>query len=285
MYYIYQISVTYHKERDFFNLPETTKMKICEDHRFMGNYLFKEGLIPKACQQYKLALSYYEYCFPEQEEEQTHLDSVRYACLCNISLCYLKMTYYRNALESATIAINSGTIKDTKAYYRRAQAYRYLDEYSAAESDLQFILTQQPNDPTIRRELRALQIQASNASREEELIAKKALGTISPSHSIPALPSNTHEPTHSQITSHSNIYRNDSHTHFSHSTPVSVSETSTLSQSSDTHSLISNNQDYSPLLARTECVTSKASDLQHLILSSPITNMYLPLEPIITTEK
>ena len=37
-----------------FSLPESEKMKLCENHRVLGNYLYKEGLIPKACENYHL---------------------------------------------------------------------------------------------------------------------------------------------------------------------------------------------------------------------------------------
>lgn len=39
-----------------FELPEPEKMRRCESHRLLGNYLFNEGrhMAPKAAEQYKL---------------------------------------------------------------------------------------------------------------------------------------------------------------------------------------------------------------------------------------
>ena len=76
------------------------------------------------------ALSYYEYCFPETEEEQNHINRVKYACQCNVSFCFYRMGYYREAINAATLAINDREVEaGAKAYFRRAQAHQKLDEY------------------------------------------------------------------------------------------------------------------------------------------------------------
>ena len=36
-----------------FELPEKEKMAFCERHRLLGNYLYGEGVLPKAAEQYK----------------------------------------------------------------------------------------------------------------------------------------------------------------------------------------------------------------------------------------
>ena len=103
-------------------------MNHCEKHRLKGNYLFLESLFPKAAEQYQLALSYYEYCFPDNDEAQLQLDNLRHACLCNISLCYYRMGQWRMAMSSATQVIEEDE-NNAKALFRRSQAYRALDEY------------------------------------------------------------------------------------------------------------------------------------------------------------
>jgi len=75
------------EERKLFKLPEAEKMAFCEHHRLLGNALYREGHLHKAAEKYQLALSYYQYCFPEEEALQAQLDAVRLACLCNASLC------------------------------------------------------------------------------------------------------------------------------------------------------------------------------------------------------
>jgi hypothetical protein len=52
--------------------------------------------------QTKQALSFYEYCFPDSDAAQEGLDQVRFASLCNLSLCYLRMGLLRDAEAIAT---------------------------------------------------------------------------------------------------------------------------------------------------------------------------------------
>jgi hypothetical protein len=42
-----------HQERKMFELPEEEKMVFCERHRLLGNFLYAEGVLPKAAEQYK----------------------------------------------------------------------------------------------------------------------------------------------------------------------------------------------------------------------------------------
>jgi tetratricopeptide (TPR) repeat protein len=123
------------KERGFFDRPESEKFSACEDNRLMGNYLFKEGVFAKAAEHYQIAIAYYEYCFPDNPSEQANLDELRRACLCNISLCYVRLGYYRQAVESATIVLKETAGRHVKALFRRAQAFRALDEYRYDEYD------------------------------------------------------------------------------------------------------------------------------------------------------
>jgi hypothetical protein len=115
-------------ERKIFELPEPEKLTICAHHREMGNFLFDEGLFPKAAEQYQIALSYYEYCFPENPKDTAALDDMRHACLCNISMCYYRLGHLRKAIESASHVLAEDS-RSVKALCRRAQAYLALDEY------------------------------------------------------------------------------------------------------------------------------------------------------------
>jgi tetratricopeptide (TPR) repeat protein len=164
------------EERALFHKPEREKLEFCENHRSLGNYLFEEGMFNNAAEQYKIALSYYEYCFPDEEEDQAHLDQVRYACLCNISLCYYKLNLYREAVEAANNAISENSTV-SKAFYRRAQAYRALDEYENARADLARALEISPNDPYISRELRILNMKRTCSTRSTQIMASNMLNT------------------------------------------------------------------------------------------------------------
>ena len=64
---------------------------------------------------------------------QAALDGVRHACLCNLSLCYSLLGRYRSAVEAAGRVLSDVQALQpdmrAKALFRRAKAYRHLDEY------------------------------------------------------------------------------------------------------------------------------------------------------------
>ena len=144
-------------ERAFFQLPESTKFAQCERYRVVGNGLYKEGLIPKAAHNYKLALAYYEYCFPTHEKDQLQLDNLRYAVLCNLALCYLRLGELRLAKETTQRVLNRKPTY-SKALLWRARASRLLDEYPAAQNDLTLAL-ETCEQPDIRQAI----VQEQNA--------------------------------------------------------------------------------------------------------------------------
>ena len=78
----------------------------------------------------------YEYCFPDNDSEQQILDELKQTCICNMSLCYIKMGsgFYRQAIDYALRVLSDRpSIKlKNKANFRLAQAYRLLDEYDEA---------------------------------------------------------------------------------------------------------------------------------------------------------
>ena len=78
----------HNKEKKIFEMKEHEKKAFCEKHRAKGNYLFQEGLYPKAAEQYQLALSYYQYCFPGTLLCKSLLFRCLLSCLATILLLY-----------------------------------------------------------------------------------------------------------------------------------------------------------------------------------------------------
>lgn len=187
------------EERKIFELPEDEKLALCERHRALGNHLYLEGLLPKAAEQYQTAMSYYEYCFPDDVDMQVHLEELRHACLCNISLCYLRMGNLREAVESATHVIEENP-KAAKAYYRRARAYRMLDEYENAEQDLRKAAALTPLDKAIEKEMNALQSQRAHAYQNSKVMASMMLGTTKPQRQQQNQQQHQHENQHENQT-------------------------------------------------------------------------------------
>lgn len=173
------------EERQMFELPEKEKMGFCERHRSMGNFLYAEGVLPKAAEQYRTALSYYDYCFPEETEEQIRLEEVRHAAQTNISLCYRQMGYGKEAIEMASQAIRDSKDRRNhfsskaigKAYFRRAQAYLQQHEYDLAMDDLKEAETLLPESERgrITQEMLVVQAQKKAYLENSKVMAKKIM--------------------------------------------------------------------------------------------------------------
>jgi tetratricopeptide (TPR) repeat protein len=129
------------KERAFFESSEEFKFQACERNRLMGNYHYSEGNLYKAAEFYQLTIVYYEYCFPEDVVRQEELTRLKHTCLCNISLCYNRLSLFRKAIEAVTQVVDETNGTHVKALYRRAQSYRQLDEYEFFLFILAFIST------------------------------------------------------------------------------------------------------------------------------------------------
>lgn len=168
----------HHEERAFFDLPEDVKAAKCFAERDVANYLVSEGNFSKAVDRYQTAISYAEYCFPTDDKDEEALDSCRRRCWSNLALCQIQLGLHRNAIESASrllaelpplpqpvptttssLPIDSSMITiAAEAFYRRAVAHRYLDEYDEAMNDLTKAMELTPSDPEILEEISVIKV-------------------------------------------------------------------------------------------------------------------------------
>lgn len=172
-------------ERELFEKSEKEKMQLCERHHMLGNYLFNEGLLPKAAENYHIALSYYEYCFPEASDDQNKLDMIKVICLCNLALCEITLGSPRQALASINQAIhlieadaaaqatNYSVECKAKAYYRRYTAHKSLHDYEQAQDDLQHAISLLPGNATLIAEYAELKgLEDAYNAKQKELAVK-----------------------------------------------------------------------------------------------------------------
>jgi len=73
-------------------------------------------------------VSYYEYCFPDDENMQKRLDEVKQMCLLNSALCNLRLKRFRNAVNCCDQVLHEDA-QNVKALFRRATAHRNLGEF------------------------------------------------------------------------------------------------------------------------------------------------------------
>mmetsp|Transcript_30550 Transcript_30550/g.43821 ORF Transcript_30550/g.43821 Transcript_30550/m.43821 type:complete len:329 (-) Transcript_30550:149-1135(-) len=190
------------EERAFYELSENDKFLRCEQYRKIGNYLFSEGQYETAAEHYRVAIAYYEYCFPEESNDeevsrtsssepikrvtQKDLDHLRHACLCNSSLCLIRLKRYRLAVEAASKVINEqSSLLMVKALYRRAKAYTLLDEYDSSLMDLQSALKILPSDVLILKEISHVKQRMERYHSKAKIMSCTMLNTCSTTMPIP----------------------------------------------------------------------------------------------------
>jgi tetratricopeptide (TPR) repeat protein len=155
-------------ERRIMDLTEDGKVAACVEFKLRGNALFSEGQYARAALQYRQALIYYDYSFPEGEQ-QVFLDDLRRVCLLNSAACFIKTRELQEALECCEQVLQEAP-QHAKALYRRAQIYRLRDEFERAHSDITAALQLAPGDAQLRRELLLLRTRESAyKARSKEL--------------------------------------------------------------------------------------------------------------------
>jgi tetratricopeptide (TPR) repeat protein len=164
-------------ERRIMDLTEDGKVAACVEFKLRGNALFSEGQYARAALQYRQALIYYDYSFPEGEQ-QVFLDDLRRVCLVNSAACFIKTRELQEALECCNQVLQEAP-QHAKALYRRAQIYRLRDEFEKAHSDVSAALQLAPGDAQLRRELLLLRTRESAYKARSKVLGKQIFAAAS----------------------------------------------------------------------------------------------------------
>jgi tetratricopeptide (TPR) repeat protein len=155
-----------------------------KDH---GNAEYEKGNYVKAYKWYDKSLIYYEYCFMSSGEEKKEVEEERLLCLLNIAACYLALKRYQDCVETCNEAMEVSTSynqRKVKALFRRAQAYRYLNNFQKAKDDLDnakeiSLLSKHEvatHSMALDNELKALTETIQNYESNSKAFAKRMMG-------------------------------------------------------------------------------------------------------------
>ncbi|CAH0478518.1 unnamed protein product [Peronospora belbahrii] len=122
-------------EQKLMEMTTEEKVAICDELRVFGNLFFKHGQYQRAAFHYHKALVYFEYVFPDTDEEEAQVDALKLKVLLNFTACRLKTMHLDDAVHHANQALELDQ-DNVKALYRRAQAYRLKDEFQLAQEDI-----------------------------------------------------------------------------------------------------------------------------------------------------
>lgn len=148
------------QERMLFERPTAEKLQMARRFREEGNEKFREEQWSSAASLYQRALIYYEYTFPDTEEERNEFDRDKLAALVNMATVCLKLQKGREALSQCYQALRIEP-ENPKAALRQAQAHAMLDDYARAETGLRLAL-----ETAKKRGLTSLEAAITLAARE-----------------------------------------------------------------------------------------------------------------------
>lgn len=148
-------------------------LSVAEDVKNIGNNLFKNQDWKAAVNKYSKALRYLEVSGEILEEAaQQKLEPTALSCFLNTAACNLKMQLWQDALDSCNEALELNQT-NTKALFRRAQAWQGLKEYSKALVDLKKAQGIAPEDKAIGNEMKRVHLKIQEEKEKEKKIYAK----------------------------------------------------------------------------------------------------------------
>ncbi|TYZ68629.1 hypothetical protein PybrP1_013012 [[Pythium] brassicae (nom. inval.)] len=122
-------------EQKLMDMSTTAKLDACDGFRRLGNRFFQHGQYQRAAYHYHKALVYFEYVFPDSDDENARHDALKLKVLLNFAACRLKTHQLDDVVHHASQALAIDP-RSVKALYRRAQAHRLRDDFELAQQDL-----------------------------------------------------------------------------------------------------------------------------------------------------
>ncbi|TRY54687.1 hypothetical protein DNTS_031224 [Danionella cerebrum] len=154
-------------------------LSVAEDVKNLGNNFFKAQNWEFAIKKYSKALRYLEMCGNtlDDEEVQKKLEPTALICILNTAACKLKLNLWQEALESCDEALELNQT-NTKALFRRAQAWQGLKEFNKAMLDLKKAQEIAPEDKgyqvrSIANEMQKVKLQVKEEKEKEKKIYAK----------------------------------------------------------------------------------------------------------------
>lgn len=152
-------------------------MPVAEDIKNIGNNFFKAQEWQSAIRKYSKALRYLEHhgnIIDDENDDsvQKKLEPTALSCILNTAACKLKLKLWQEAIASCDEALQLNQT-NTKALFRRAQAWQGLNEFNKAMIDLKKAQEIAPGDKAIGNEMLKVKQQVKEEKEKEKKIYAK----------------------------------------------------------------------------------------------------------------
>ncbi|XP_053111189.1 peptidyl-prolyl cis-trans isomerase D [Hemicordylus capensis] len=148
-------------------------VSVAEDVRNIGNTYFKSQNWAMAISKYSKSLRYIEASKAVAEQADSEkLNAAALTCYINIAACKLKLSEWQDAIENCTAALSIDPA-NTKALYRRAQAWKGRRHHDQALADLQKAQSIAPQDKAIQMEIQKVKQKIKTEKEKEKAVYAK----------------------------------------------------------------------------------------------------------------
>ncbi|XP_019390083.1 PREDICTED: peptidyl-prolyl cis-trans isomerase D isoform X1 [Crocodylus porosus] len=153
------------------NFREVDKIvSIAEDIKNIGNTFFKSQNWAMAAKKYNKSLRYLEASEAVIEEmDKAKLKTPALTCILNVAACKLKQSDWQGTIENCSEALAIDP-ENTKALYRRAQAWQGIKDFDQALADIKKAQEIAPEDKAIQTEILKIK-QKIKAQKDKEKAA------------------------------------------------------------------------------------------------------------------
>ncbi|XP_021745836.1 70 kDa peptidyl-prolyl isomerase-like [Chenopodium quinoa] len=171
---IYEVELLdFTKDKPVWKMDKQEKIEACEKKKQEGNALFKAGKFWLASKKYEKAVKCIEFNHNFSDEEKQQTKALLSSCNLNNAACKLKLEDYVGAATLCTKVLEIDQV-NTKALFRRAQAYLHTSDLDKAEADSRRALTIDPNN----RDIKLVYQMIKTKQKEHALYQAQLFGTM-----------------------------------------------------------------------------------------------------------
>lgn len=160
------------------NMPREQLITYISQLKERGNYYYARKELDKAVFVYKRCTDL--IVIPEDDEPLRHLFSVVFS---NLAVCYAKLCDWKSTLDASDEALRLNPL-NTKALFRRANAYANLNFNEEAINTLKIASNIDPNDDLIDKELHRLKARQRVCREQERSLYKRMLSGANTEHGV-----------------------------------------------------------------------------------------------------
>lgn len=149
------------------------RLKAADDRKQQGVVLFKQEHWQEATQRFVQALQYLKDVYELGNEDiKKRRDDLALSCHLNIATCSIKGKRWQHAAKNCTSALDYDP-KSAKAYFRRGQAQRKVNNFEESRADLEKAMELSGGDKAIKKELDELEKQVEQHKKKEKALFSK----------------------------------------------------------------------------------------------------------------